>query len=143
MVVGGGAGVGGVGVGFGRAGEGRVVVGLEGRGADRLAKDSPGPLVDPGQVGVKAVQEDGFGLGRGNMVESRPSAHLLLHLPIDAVGVCDLVGFATGGTVMWAAAPLRGVILCASGAALGLGGAGTVPVSVSLTPSAAAGEGVV
>ena len=76
-------------------------------------------------------------------MESRPPAHLLLQLPNAAVGVCDLVGFVTGGAVRWAAASLSGVLLSASGAALGLGGAGIVAMSVPLTPSAAEGEGVV
>ena len=77
------------------------------------------------------------------MVEGRPSAHLLLHLPVKAVGVCDLVGLVTGGAVRWAAAPLSGVLLCASGAALGLCSASTVAVPIALAPSAAEGEGVV
>ena len=106
-------------------------------------EDFPGPLQDPGYLDVETINEDGFGMRRGNMVEGRPSAHLLLHLPIEAAEVCDLMGFATSGTVRWAAAPLRGVILCASSAALGLGGAGTVSVPISLAHSAAEGEGVV
>ena len=76
-------------------------------------------------------------------MEGRPPAHLPLHLPVEAVGVCDWMELVTGGAAGWTAAPLSGVLLGASGAALGLGGAGTVPVPIALAPSAAQGEGVV
>ena len=93
----------------------------------RQALGSLSPLQDSGHLDVGTSLEEGSGVGYGYMMEGCPPARLLLHLPKEAAGVCDGLEFVTGGTARQAAVLLSGVILCASSAALELGGAGTAP----------------
>ena len=77
------------------------------------------------------------------VMKGGPPVHLLLHLPVDAVGVGDGMRIAAGCAAWWAAATLSGVLLRASCTARGLGGARGIAMSVALAFSAAEGEGIV